>query len=115
MNDLPQDDRVLTGLLASAFDVDTDRLSDELFDEVLGDEDEWDDDEDDWDDWEDDWDEITDDESYYDVENPLYEVTCPKCGEVVMLDEESLFSENCRCPNCGTRFELVDDLTDEEE
>lgn len=71
-----------------------------------------DEDDDDWDD--DDWDEIDDDEDYYDEENPLYEVTCPKCGKTVMIDEESLFSEDCRCPNCGTKFEIVDDLDDED-
>ena len=72
------------------------------------------DDEDEDDDWdEDDWDEIDDDEDYFDEDNPLYEVTCPKCGKSVMIDEETLFSEDCRCPNCGTKFEIVDDLEED--
>ncbi len=72
------------------------------------------DDEDEDDDWdEDDWDEIDDDEDYFDEDNPLYEVTCPKCGKSVMIDEETLFSEDCRCPNCDTKFEIVDDLEED--
>lgn len=42
----------------------------------------------------------------YDEENPLYEITCPKCGEVVCMDEDMLFSPDCACPNCGTSFEI---------
>jgi DNA-directed RNA polymerase subunit RPC12/RpoP len=109
----------------SRHETDIDQIFDELdaIDEDLtdvedallydDDDDEDDDDDDDWDD--DDWDEITDDEDYYDEENPLYEVTCPKCGKVVTIDEESLFSDDCRCPNCGTKFEIVDDLEEDKE
>ena len=60
------------------------------------DEDEWDDEE--WDD-----EDLTD---LYDEENPLYEITCPKCGEIVCMDEDMLFSPDCACPNCGTTFEI---------
>ena len=60
------------------------------------DEDEWDDEE--WDD-----EDLTD---LYDEENPLYEITCPKCGEIVCMDEDLLFSPDCACPNCGTTFEI---------
>ena len=42
----------------------------------------------------------------YDEENPLYEITCPKCGEIVCMDEDMLFSPDCACPNCGTSFEI---------
>lgn len=42
----------------------------------------------------------------YDEENPLYEITCPNCGEVVCMDEDMLFSPDCACPNCGTSFEI---------
>lgn len=36
----------------------------------------------------------------------IYEITCPKCGEIVCMDEEMLFSPDCGCPNCGTSFEV---------
>ena len=36
----------------------------------------------------------------------IYEITCPKCGEIVCMDEEMLFSPDCGCPNCGTSFEI---------
>ena len=52
--------------------------------------------------WEDDED-LTD---LYDEENPLYEITCPKCGDIVCMDEDMLFSPDCACPNCGTTFEI---------
>ncbi len=42
----------------------------------------------------------------YDEENPIYEIECPGCGEVVCMDEEMLFSENCACPNCKVKFEI---------
>ena len=60
------------------------------------------DDEEDDEEWEDDED-LTD---LFDEENPLYEITCPKCGEVVCMDEDMLFSPDCACPNCGTSFEI---------
>ena len=42
----------------------------------------------------------------------IYEITCPKCGEIVCMDEDMLFSPDCACPNCGTTFEIE---FDEEE
>ena len=66
-------------------------------------DDEWDDE--DWDDE----DECCcghdhDDEDLFD--GGIYEITCPKCGEIVCMDEEMLFSPDCGCPNCGTSFEI---------
>lgn len=71
------------------------------------DEDEWDDEE--WDEEEDEDEDLTD---LYDEENPLYEITCPNCGEVVCMDEDMLFSPDCACPNCGTSFEIELDEED---
>ncbi|MEG2929542.1 MAG: hypothetical protein RR846_08355 [Oscillospiraceae bacterium] len=52
-------------------------------------------------------------------EGGLYEITCPKCGEVVCMDEDMLFSPDCACPNCGTSFEVdfdgVEATTDDEK
>ena len=36
----------------------------------------------------------------------IYEITCPKCGEIVFMDEDMLFSPDCGCTNCGTSFEI---------
>ena len=46
-------------------------------------------------------------------EDGLYEITCPKCGEVVCVDEDMLSDDNLSCPNCGTKFEV--DFEDEED
>ena len=67
------------------------------------------DDEDDEDEWDDEDEDLSD---LFDEENPLYEITCPKCGEIVCMDEDMLFSPDCACPNCGTTFEIE---FDEEE
>ncbi|MDP4153444.1 MAG: hypothetical protein Q8865_08435 [Bacillota bacterium] len=47
-----------------------------------------------------------DDEIYYDVK-------CPKCGEVIGLDEELAEDGEVICPTCGEHFEF--DLPDEDE
>ena len=52
------------------------------------------------------WEEDEDLSDLYDEENPLYEITCPKCGKIVCMDEDMLFSPDCACPNCGTSFEI---------
>ena len=67
---------------------------DDLEEYVFGDEDE------DFDyEEEEDEDEEEEDELYY-------EITCPKCGETVCVDEDTLVSEDLACPNCGTEFEV---------
>lgn len=51
-------------------------------------------------------------EEWDEDEDPIYEITCPNCGEVVCMDEDMLFSPDCACPKCGTSFEI--DFDDEE-
>jgi len=93
-----------------------DAIDDDLTDVELALLDEDEDDEDDdysdeeWDLLEDGDEDITD---LYDESNPLYEIQCPKCGETICMDEETLFGPDCACPNCGTPFEIAYD--DEEE
>ena len=53
-----------------------------------------DEDDDDVDAWEDD-----EDECYY-------EVTCPKCGDTIELNEEMLDEGSIDCPNCGETLEF---------
>ena len=49
-----------------------------------------------------DCDDCCDDEDYYEVE-------CPKCGEVICVDEGILEDGSINCPNCDTRLEFDPD------
>ena len=46
-------------------------------------------------------------------EDTVYEVTCPKCGEVIEVDEETLLNESIDCPKCGEPLEFEFDEDDE--
>ena len=89
----------------------------DAIDEFLMDEDE--DDEDDYDypefDDDDDFD-LVDDEFDFD-EDPIYEVTCPKCGEVSQFSEDELLEGAKPCPKCGEllEFDLEEDEDDDEK
>ncbi len=52
-----------------------------------------------------DYDEDEDDDEE-DDDSDYYEVTCPKCGEKVYLDEELLSDGEMSCPNCGEKLEF---------
>ena len=56
-----------------------------------------------------------DDEDDEDDEEPadLYEVTCPNCGAVVTVDEDTLLSQDLTCPNCHAAFDI--EIKDEED
>lgn len=41
-----------------------------------------------------------------DEDSDYYEVTCPKCGEKVYLDDELLSEGEMSCPNCGEKLEF---------
>ena len=58
-------------------------------------------------------DEDDDDEDEED-HGTLYEVTCPNCGEISTLDEETLMEGSIECPNCGEHLEFDIDECDEE-
>ncbi|HEX2938046.1 MAG TPA: hypothetical protein VHO66_03920 [Ruminiclostridium sp.] len=51
-------------------------------------------------------DEDDDDEYDDDDDSDYYEVTCPKCGEKVYLDEDLLSDGEMNCPNCGEKLEF---------
>ena len=70
-----------------------------------------DDDEDEDDDVVDFSDDTGDDFNYED--DTVYEVTCPKCGEVIEVDEETLLNESIDCPKCGEPLEFEFDEDDE--
>ena len=69
-------------------------------------------DEDDWrDEDDDDFDEFDDDED----DDELYEITCPSCGDTILLDEGMLEEGSINCPNCNELLEFdYDDLSIEE-
>ena len=58
--------------------------------------------------------ELEDDEDDEDEEPAdLYEVTCPNCGAVVTVDEDTLLSQDLTCPNCHAAFDI--EIKDEED
>ena len=83
--------------LGEEIDVLSDDLAD-VEDIVFDDEDEDDDDEEEFDD---DW----------------FEVECPSCDEVLVVDEDALEEGYIKCPNCGTEYslDLTDDVVDADE
>ena len=87
-----------------------DEIEDDLdaIEEFLMDEDDEDEDEDDVVDFSDD-----DGEDFDYDEDTTYEVTFPKCGEVIEVDEETLLNESIDCPKCGEPLEFEFDEDDE--
>ena len=87
-----------------------DEIEDDLdaIEEFLMDEDDEDEDEDDIVDFSDD-----DGEDFDYDEDTTYEVTCPKCGKVIEVDEETLLNESIDCPKCGEPLEFEFDEDDE--
>ncbi len=72
-----------------------------------------DDDDDDDFEYEDDEDE---DEGEYEDAEVEYELTCPKCGATVVVDEDTLFNQQVYCGQCHEPIsvEVVDEDADEE-
>ena len=50
-----------------------------------------------------------------DEEPVFYEVTCPKCGAEISLDEEILNYDSFKCPKCGEKLEFEFDEDDGED
>ncbi len=40
------------------------------------------------------------------LDNEMYEVECPSCGETLYLDEDMFEEEYIECPSCGEKLEL---------
>jgi len=51
------------------------------------------------------------DEDEEDFDDDWFEVECPNCDEVLVVDEEALEAGTIQCPACGTEYAL--DLTDD--
>ena len=84
--------------LGEEIDVLSDDLAD-VEDIVFDDEDEDEDEEDE--EFDDDW----------------FEVECPSCDEVLVVDEDALEEGYIKCPSCGTEYslDLTDDVVDADE
>ncbi len=56
-----------------------------------------------------------DDDYEFDDDDELYEVTCPSCGDTILLDESIIEEGSMNCPNCNELLEFdYDDLTIED-
>lgn len=56
-----------------------------------------------------------DDDYEFDEDDELYEVTCPSCGDTILLDESIIDEGSMNCPNCNELLEFdYDDLTIED-
>lgn len=78
-----------------------------IYDDIEGEEDE------------DLFDDSDDDDDFldmYDDDGDLFEITCPECGEDVVVDFDMLDEENnIVCPNCHKDIELEFDMEDDDE
>jgi len=49
-----------------------------------------------------------------DLSDPVFfDVTCPKCGNEIVIDEDILAQESIDCPSCGEKLEF--DFDDDED
>lgn len=46
------------------------------------------------------------DDDTADDDDAEYEVTCPNCGAVTAVDEDTLLNQELVCPNCGAAFDI---------
>ena len=68
-------------------------------------------------DWRDDGEDDEDDDFDFDDDDDdeLYEITCPTCGDTILLDEGMIDEGSINCPNCNELLEFdYDDLTIED-
>ena len=57
------------------------------------------------------------DEEEEDYDDDWFEVECPNCDEVLVVDEDALEEGYIKCPNCDTEYslDLSDDTVEAEE
>ena len=62
-------------------------------------------------------DEDYEDEDEEEFDDDWFEVECPNCDEVLVVDEEALAEGHIKCPNCDTEYslDLTDDVVEAEE
>lgn len=49
------------------------------------------------------------------AEEAIYEVTCPNCGFVATVDEDTLLSKELTCPNCNAAFDIELEAAEDED
>ena len=59
------------------------------------------------------YDALEDGDELLEYDGVIYDVTCPKCGQELSFDEDTLNEGSITCPGCGERLEF--DLDGEEE
>ncbi len=64
----------------------------------------------------DEWEELDDEDEDDDFDDDeLYEITCPTCGDTILLDERIIEDGSMNCPNCNELLEFdFDELTIED-
>lgn len=62
-------------------------------------------------------DEEYEDEDEEEFDDDWFEVECPNCDEVLVVDEDALAEGYIKCPNCDTEYslDLTDDVVEAEE
>ena len=63
------------------------------------------------------FDDEDEDEDEEDFDDDWFEVECPNCDEVLVVDEDALAEGYIKCPNCDTEYslDLTDDVVDADE
>ena len=64
------------------------------------------------------FDDEDEDEDYEEeFDDDWFEVECPNCDEVLVVDEDALAEGYIKCPNCDTEYslDLTDDVVDADE
>lgn len=51
----------------------------------------------------------------FDDDEEEYEIECPSCGEVFVVDEETVLDGNFECPSCGEKLEFEIEYDEDEE
>lgn len=47
-----------------------------------------------------------DDDDFDDDDDELYEITCPTCGDTILIDEDMIEEGSMNCPNCNELLEF---------
>ena len=63
------------------------------------------------------FDDEDEDEDEEEFDDDWFEVECPNCDEVLVVDEDALEEGYIKCPNCDTEYslDLTDDVVDADE
>lgn len=51
-------------------------------------------------------DEDEDEEYEFDEDDELYEITCPSCGDTILINEDMIEEGSMNCPNCDELLEF---------